>query len=136
MSDHNLWSNLHFRKILRKLRANVSPTFLHEAANQAAATAIHYAARCGAKLNEAKAQCRHGEWLPWLEGNCRVSHRHAQRYMRLAREMPELISNTTDPSHLKLGNLETAIAYLSADESVQALADQSPDPVTERQIRE
>ena len=48
--------------VLPALAAEINT--LHDAANQAAATAIHYAARCGAKLNEAKAQCRHGEWLP------------------------------------------------------------------------
>lgn len=40
----------------------------------------------GRRLNEAKAQLSHGEWLPWLKEKVDISERHAQNFMRLARE--------------------------------------------------
>lgn len=43
----------------------------------------------GRRLNEAKSQLSHGEWLPWLRGKVDISERSAQNFMRLAREYPE-----------------------------------------------
>ena len=40
----------------------------------------------GKRLNEAKAQLSHGEWLPWLREKVGISERSAQDFMRLARE--------------------------------------------------
>ena len=40
----------------------------------------------GRRLNEAKAQLSHGEWLPWLREKVDLSERSAQNFMRLARE--------------------------------------------------
>lgn len=40
----------------------------------------------GKRLNEAKAQLSHGEWLPWLREKVDISERSAQDFMRLARE--------------------------------------------------
>lgn len=42
----------------------------------------------GRRLNEAKAQLSHGEWLPWLREKVDLSERSAQNFMRLAREYP------------------------------------------------
>jgi hypothetical protein len=41
--------------------------------------------RIGALLLEAKAQVKHGEWLPWLEAQTGFSERTAQNYMAAAR---------------------------------------------------
>lgn len=43
----------------------------------------------GRRLNEAKAQLSHGEWLPWLREKVDISERSAQDFMRLAREYSE-----------------------------------------------
>lgn len=43
----------------------------------------------GKRLNEAKAQLSHGEWLPWLRERVDISERSAQDFMRLAREYSE-----------------------------------------------
>lgn len=92
--------------------------------------AVQYAAKCGEKLIQAKAACTHGEWLPWLEKNCRVNQRQSQRYMKLANEMPQLIdSNTKSTSYFS--GIEAAIAYLSAPEEVKSEVDSSTEPVTE-----
>ena len=48
-----------------------------------AGQAVYEIGRC---LLEAKAQLKHGEWLPWLRDEVAFSEASAQRYMRLARE--------------------------------------------------
>lgn len=40
----------------------------------------------GKRLAEAKAQLKHGEWLPWLSEKVEFSETSAQRFMQLARE--------------------------------------------------
>ncbi len=40
----------------------------------------------GRRLMEAKAQLRHGEWLPWLREKVEFSETSAQNFMRIARE--------------------------------------------------
>jgi hypothetical protein len=53
--------------------------------------------------------------------------------MKLASEMPLLLSNTKTSSHLD--GLEAAIAYLSASDEVKARVDESPEPVGHRTIK-
>ena len=106
---------------------------LHDSAQQAAMTAVQYAAKCGEKLIQAKAACAHGEWLPWLEKNCRVSRMQASKYMRLSKEMPEL-SNVKSTLHFT--GIEAAMAYLTAPEEVKAEVDTSAEPVTEKLIKQ
>jgi hypothetical protein len=48
------------------------------------------AIRLGELLIEAKAQLKHGQWLPWLEANFPKSEKSAQSYMRLARKSAEI----------------------------------------------
>lgn len=55
----------------------------HEKAQRHAAGAIQHALAAGRLLQQAKAQSRHGEWLPFLESTG-INPRSAQRYMRLA----------------------------------------------------
>ncbi len=56
----------------------------HDAAQDAARTAIENAIECGRLLLQAKKQVGHGGWLPWLKANTSVSERQSQRYMRVA----------------------------------------------------
>ena len=46
------------------------------------------ALQLGDLLIQAKDQCRHGEWLPWLKRRFDKSVRLAQNYMALARQFP------------------------------------------------
>jgi hypothetical protein len=62
----------------------------HAAAEHAMNDALQHARRCGELLMQAKAQCAHGEWLPWLGANFRASERTARGYMSLARRWDEL----------------------------------------------
>ena len=60
--------------------------------------AVHVA-QVGAWLTAAKDKCQHGEWLPWLAGNCpEISHDTSSNYMRLYKRAEsnfELIRNLT-----------------------------------------
>lgn len=60
----------------------------------------------GRRLNEAKAQLSHGEWLPWLEEKVEFSSVVAQRFMRLAREY----ENASPATHL---GVSKALALLA-----------------------
>lgn len=39
---------------------------LHALALNLAGQAVATALECGQRLTEAKAKCKHGEWIPWL----------------------------------------------------------------------
>jgi Protein of unknown function (DUF3102) len=56
----------------------------HTAAIGASRLALDHARRAGELLLQAKAQLRHGEWLPWLAANCDLTVRNAQVYMQIA----------------------------------------------------
>jgi hypothetical protein len=47
-------------------------------------SAVQHAIRAGELLIDAKAQVKHGGWLPWLEANFPLSERTARNYMRMA----------------------------------------------------
>jgi hypothetical protein len=61
----------------------------HLAAEDCARTAIEHARRAGGLLIKAKQALSHGEWLPWLAANVRISERSVQIYMKLARANPQ-----------------------------------------------
>jgi hypothetical protein len=59
----------------------------HASCVEAFKATLTHARHAGELLISAKAQVRHGEWLPWLKDNCpQVSDRTARNYMRIARE--------------------------------------------------
>jgi hypothetical protein len=57
--------------------------------------AIHdglaHARRAGVLLFQAKAKVSHGDWLQWLELNCKATPRTAQRYIQLTEHWEEVI---------------------------------------------
>jgi hypothetical protein len=57
----------------------------HEATAAALQSAVMHAMTAGDLLIEAKAQLKHGQWLPWLAKNCVISERTAQLYIKLAK---------------------------------------------------
>jgi len=87
----------------------------HDAAQAAARTAIEHAIEAGRLLIEAKDGSGHGEWLPWLEANTRVSVRQAQRYMRVARAAIE--GKYDGASHLSIEGALSALAPPKAETS-------------------
>jgi hypothetical protein len=58
----------------------------HALGEQATRQAAQHYLRVGRALLQAREQCPHGQWLPWLAANCPgVSERTSQRCMSLAR---------------------------------------------------
>lgn len=60
----------------------------HHAAMGHAADAVAYAKQAGALLVKAKQKLPHGVFGAWLDANCEVSARQAQRYMAAAQGKP------------------------------------------------
>ncbi len=58
--------------------------------------------RAGELLAEAKGQCRHGEWLGWLQKNFEGSKRTAQVYIQLFQKRDELRAKTQNSAHLSM----------------------------------
>ena len=56
----------------------------HKQVEDAGRNIIGNAIRAGLALFDAKKEVGHGNFLPWLKKNCRVSERRAQDYMKLA----------------------------------------------------
>jgi len=56
----------------------------HEAAQKAHKSAVAHAVHAGELLLSAKARVPHGEWLAWINDNCKFTARTATGYMRLA----------------------------------------------------
>ena len=53
----------------------------HEATAAALQRRVMHAMAAGDLLIEAKAQLKHGQWLPWLAKHCVISERTAQLYV-------------------------------------------------------
>jgi hypothetical protein len=72
----------------------------HHQVEQALRAGLQHAKNAGDLLIEAKEQCRHGEWLPWLKANVHFSTRTAQAYMQVAKRWPELVAKAQGLAHL------------------------------------
>ncbi|MBA7561091.1 hypothetical protein ES708_02726 [subsurface metagenome] len=62
----------------------------HKAAMRQGVEALKHAIECGRLLAEAKAQMKHGEWLPWLGEHFEASQPWAWGYMRLYAQRDQL----------------------------------------------
>lgn len=78
----------------------------NDAAEQAERDAVTHALEAGRLLCEAKEQCQHGQWLPFL-ARSEVNERKAQRLMKLHRG--RLQSDTVS----ELGGVSPALTFLS-----------------------
>lgn len=72
----------------------------------AALTAIERALSAGRLLVDAKAECRHGEWLPFLK-RAGVKERRARQYMQLA------ASGLKSATVADLGGIRAALEFLA-----------------------
>jgi hypothetical protein len=80
------------------------------AAEAATRRGLEHAIAAGALLIEAKELVAHGEWLDWLQANCRVSQRQAQTYMRLARNRHKLeATKNAATAHLTIAAAEALV---------------------------
>jgi chromosome segregation ATPase len=80
--------------------------------------AVIYAAREGVVLNKAKEDLGNdkAKFVEWLEKNCTVKVRNAYNYIRLSKDMPQLLESSVQTSALSLSQ---AIELLSAPEDVK-----------------
>ena len=67
---------------------------LHAELNDLAKGSIEKAIRIGELLRQQRAQCKHGEWLPWLETNVQFSRKTADRYQHLYHQRVKLVTLT------------------------------------------
>lgn len=79
-------------------------------------TSIEKAIRIGELLAEARAQLRHGRWLPWLAANIEFSHDTARNYVRL-------FGLSKDGKLRMFRNLTDAYALLAKDADKQQKAE-------------
>ena len=62
----------------------------HTAVADNLSEALRHSMAAGDLLLEAKAQLKHGQWLPWLKDHVDISERTAQLYMRTAKNRAEI----------------------------------------------
>jgi hypothetical protein len=80
------------------------------AADAATRRGLEHAIAAGTLLIEAKDLVGHGEWIPWLQANCRLGERQAQTYMRLARNRHKLEElKTRSDSYLTIAAAEALV---------------------------
>ena len=77
----------------------------HTDATAHAQSAIDHARAAGDLLLRVKEELPHGEFIPWVEANCRVSPRQAQRYMRASRGLPIAVTAPKNDTVTFLGGL-------------------------------
>jgi hypothetical protein len=92
--------------------------------------------RCGELLTKAKAECKHGTWLPWLEENFEGSERTAQDYMRLYNHRDEIRAKTRDSADLSISRALKAIAASGTSEALPPDMPKEECEIMERAVRE
>jgi Protein of unknown function (DUF3102) len=92
--------------------------------------------RAGELLAEAKNQCKHGEWLPWLRANFDGSERSAQVYMQMFRNRDEIRAKTQGSADLSIaGALREISPPSEADEKGEGPDGMSRETLEERMKR-
>lgn len=102
----------------------------HAACERALKDGLRHAVEAGKLLIEAKKQCEHGKWLPWIKESCEFSARTAQGYMRVFNKLLDA-GNAQRVAHLSYrqtmvelsesGVSDTAGAVLEVDADVAEL---------------
>jgi hypothetical protein len=88
----------------------------HRATAEALRHSVENAMAAGDLLIEAKAQLKHGQWLPWLRDHCAMSERTAQLYMRCAKNRSAIEEQAKSATVADLTlNEAAAILMLSSD---------------------
>jgi hypothetical protein len=98
---------------------------MEETTNRIKQTVLQQALRLGELLLQAKAKVGHGKFKAWLDRNCHLSERSAQRYMALKEQWPKI------EAWLKLKS--ATVAELSLRKAEQIIAPQPDPPSPEQQ---
>ena len=78
---------------------------------------------CGKLLCEAKGLVAHGEWIPWLEENTRVTPRQSQKWMRLYTHWEQLPERKTE-EHLTINGALKLVSPPAKEEHRSLFDDQ------------
>lgn len=92
----------------------------HHHVETALRAGLEHAKRAGDLLIDAKKQCKHGQWLPWLKANVRFTDRTARRYMELASRWDELGAKTDTVSDLSYRDAIALLSGPSAEDEAKA----------------
>jgi len=93
---------------------------------------LEHGIEAGRLLSEAKARCRHGEWLVWLAANVEVAPRTAQEYVRLYKHRDELRAKTRSAAHLTAKDALKMLARPAPrSEDLQGVLPYEPDSPAE-----
>jgi chromosome segregation ATPase len=78
----------------------------------------------------------HGDYLPWIEANMPVNERQCQKFVRLAKERPELLeANTKLTSYLELDSELMLLAFSEYDQAkIRDFAKE--EDLSQKQIKE
>lgn len=91
-----------------------------EQIEQAWGMTLELAKQAEEMLIEAKRLAGHGNWLPWLEANCRVSASMAEKYMKIAKGWDMLAAG--NPEHVPNLSIRDAVKLLAKPRSYKAEA--------------
>ena len=80
------------------------------------------AVQAGEWLKEAKAKLDHGQWQDWLEKNCDLKERTAQRYMKLADNKEKLMEKVRTATR---GSKSVTMSDLSISDALKLVNGQS-----------
>jgi hypothetical protein len=111
----------------------------HKATSDALNSSVEHSIKAGELLLEAKAQLKHGQWLPWLKDHCQISERTARLYMRVAKNKTE-IGNVADltvrGAVALLASPLDSFAAIAADAEIETLdlaaAERASDEIAKR----
>jgi hypothetical protein len=103
----------------------------HEAVGDALKNSVRHAIAAGELLIEAKAQLKHGTWLPWLKDHCGVTARSAQAYMRVARTLGAALNGPNAKRVADLSFRDSLQLLSAAGSRVSGLPQASIDRVIE-----
>jgi hypothetical protein len=96
---------------------------MEDTANRVKQTVLQQALHLGDLLLQAKAKVGHGRFAKWIEKNCELSERSAQRYMQLKEGWPKieawLKDNSATVADLSLRQAEKIVAPPPKEEQQQ-----------------
>jgi len=102
----------------------------HRQAESAIQSGLEHAHEAGRLLIEAKSQCEHGQWGPWLEANFEGSKRTARAYMQVVKRWPEIEAKRQTSADLSIDGALRLLASPKAEigEVVGKAAEVVDDP--------
>ena len=92
--------------------------YFNEQADICANQAVIFAAKSGEQYLLGKAQCKHGEFEDWVSKNVTKPYSTAQKYMRIAKNHPELLGSNS-PTSAIMPSISQVIELLNAPEEIR-----------------